>query len=159
MLVFSCWGGFGFTPIAYNWYNLIEATIPVSFSLSHTPSTPFPFHSLATSAEVFRVCRTSAGGRSGKWRWIRSRALATPARGMRCAVLTHEYQILFPPAITSLTFLCLTVVEGMLSGIRYLSLLRAHSAMSGADFSNRASWTVNGGLKSSGITPPAFSTL
>mmetsp|Transcript_6328 Transcript_6328/g.14862 ORF Transcript_6328/g.14862 Transcript_6328/m.14862 type:complete len:285 (-) Transcript_6328:40-894(-) len=88
MLVFSCWGGFGFTPIAYNWYNLIEATIP------------------------------DIGGRA-IWKMAMD-------------------QILFPPAITSLTFLCLTVVEGMLSGI---------------------SWTVNGGLKSSGITPPAFSTL
>ena len=30
LLIFSAWGGFGFTPIAYNWYNIIEATIPVS---------------------------------------------------------------------------------------------------------------------------------
>jgi len=30
LLVFSAWGGFGFTPIAHNWYNIIEATIPVS---------------------------------------------------------------------------------------------------------------------------------
>ena len=29
LLVFSAWGGFGFTPIAYNWYNIIEASIPV----------------------------------------------------------------------------------------------------------------------------------
>ncbi len=47
-------------------------------------------------------------------------------------------QILFPPVITAFTFLCLTVVEGLLSGI---------------------SWTTNGGLKSSGITPPGISTL
>jgi hypothetical protein len=29
LLVFSAWGGFGFTPIAYNWYNIIESTVPV----------------------------------------------------------------------------------------------------------------------------------
>ena len=28
LLIFSAWGGFGFTPIAYNWYNIIEATVP-----------------------------------------------------------------------------------------------------------------------------------
>ena len=47
-------------------------------------------------------------------------------------------QILFPPAITSLTFLSLTVVEGLLSGV---------------------SLTLNGGLKSTGLTPPGISTL
>jgi len=30
ILVFSAWGGFGFTPIAMYWYNIIEATIPVA---------------------------------------------------------------------------------------------------------------------------------
>jgi hypothetical protein len=30
LLIFSSWGGFGFTPVGYNWYNLIEATVPVN---------------------------------------------------------------------------------------------------------------------------------
>jgi hypothetical protein len=30
LLIFSSWGGFGFTPVGYNWYNLIESTVPVN---------------------------------------------------------------------------------------------------------------------------------
>ncbi|KAJ1491472.1 hypothetical protein T484DRAFT_1774362 [Baffinella frigidus] len=67
MVIFSCWGGFGFTPIAYKWYNLIEATIPVT-----------------------------APGRA-LWKMAMD-------------------QVLFPPAITALTFMTLTVVEGLFSG-------------------------------------------
>ncbi|EKX35278.1 hypothetical protein GUITHDRAFT_97867 [Guillardia theta CCMP2712] len=33
LLVFSSWGGFGFTPIAYKWYNIIEATIPATIAM------------------------------------------------------------------------------------------------------------------------------
>jgi hypothetical protein len=32
LLIFSSWGGFGFTPVGYNWYNFIEAIVPKNIS-------------------------------------------------------------------------------------------------------------------------------
>lgn len=33
LLIFSAWGGFGFTPIAMYWYNIIDATIPATMAM------------------------------------------------------------------------------------------------------------------------------
>lgn len=67
LVVFSCWGGFGFTPMGFKWYNLIERTVP---------------------------------------KGIPVRFLAKMAMD----------QTIFPPLMTTITFVCLTVLEGLVSG-------------------------------------------
>jgi len=89
LLIFSSWGGFGFTPVGYNWYNLIESTVPVNIP-----------------ARFF-------------WKMLMD-------------------QSIFPGVMTAITFISLTVVEGLCEGF---------------------SLTLDRGLRSTGLAVRGLPTL
>ena len=125
LLIFSSWGGFGFTPVGYNWYNLIESTVPANiparfFWKMLMDQVPCPRPPLPSPVPLRK--HPSAHTNS------RPPSLLPRLRS----------QSVFPAFMTTVTFITLTVVEGLLDGF---------------------SLTLDGGLRSTGAAARGLPAL